>query len=511
MTNDDFPFLPDHNDLIKTRYDKARAMEEAGVEPYPARYDAQNTAAEILDKAEELIESGETVSILGRVMGVRSFGKAAFFHVRDRSGQIQVYLKKNAVDEESFEAYKKYLDGGDIVGVTGKVFRTKTEEVTVQAAELRLMTKAVRQLPEKWHGFKDVELRYRQRYVDLIANPEVAETFRTRSRVMSSMRRFLDDSGFIEVETPMMHAIYGGASARPFETYHNALDMKLYMRIAPELFLKRLVVGGLDRVYEINRNFRNEGVSTQHNPEFTMLELYAGGWDASLMMDFVEDIVRETTRLALGTTRIQVGEDEGLELAEAMPRRPMVDVVQEALGAEVSWETPVEELKKLAQDIEWPDDIRRPDEAIVHIFEEKCEKKLVRPTFITEFPKSISPLAKSLAGRPEIADRFELFANGMEIANGYSELNDPKEQYIRFAEQVERRKGGDLEATGQIDEDYVRALEYGMMPAAGLGIGMDRLVMLLTQSWSIRDVILFPLMRPRRQDEIPPLEGEEEG
>jgi lysyl-tRNA synthetase class 2 len=502
-----FPFLPDHNDLVRQRYEKVAALRSAGIDPYPSRFEARHLAAELLEKPEQWEASAEVVSAMGRVITIRSFGKAAFFHLRDRSGQIQVYVRKGSVADETYEFFKQQVDNGDLVGVTGKIFKTKTGEWTIEAATLELVTKSVRQLPEKWHGFKDVELRYRQRYVDLIANPEVAEVFRKRSRILSSMRRFLDDSGFMEVETPMMQPLYGGASARPFQTHHNALDMPLYLRIAPELYLKRLVVGGMDRVYEINRNFRNEGVSTQHNPEFTMLELYAGGWNAGVMMDFVEAIIRETAQGALAQTTFEVA-GQSVDLKEPFPRVRMVDAVSAKLGAPVSWESPFAEVCALAAGKgHVPEDLRKTDDLIVHLFEELCEGDFVRPTFVYEFPKSISPLAKSVAGRPEVADRFELYANRMEIANGYSELNDPREQYERFMEQVERRKGGDMEAVGQIDEDYVRALEYGMVPTAGLGIGIDRLVMLLTGAASIRDVILFPLMKPRA--EVPDMPGEE--
>ncbi len=493
-----FPFLPDHNHLIEERYRKAEALRQAGITPYPATAEAADTAADVLARAGALMEFHERVSLLGRVMTIRSFGKAAFFHLRDRSGQIQVYIKKNVVSGEGFRLYKEFLDSGDLVRVEGKVFRTKTDEITVEAAELQIAAKAVRQLPEKWHGFRQVEARYRQRYVDLIANPEVADAFRTRSRAISAMRRFLDEEDFMEVETPMMQAIYGGAAARPFVTHHNTLDMRLYLRIAPELFLKRLVVGGLDRVYEINRNFRNEGISTQHNPEFTMLELYAGGWNADRMMDFVEAILRETAMGALGTAKAVFGEAE-MDFAAPIPRLRMVEAVSDALGTQVDWDTPIERISELAGGL--PEEVRTREEAIVHVFESRCEEKLQQPTFIYEFPKSLSPLAKSVEGKPEVADRFELYIAGMEIANGYSELNDPREQYERFAEQAERRKAGDEEAPGEVDEDYVRALEYGMVPAAGLGIGIDRLAMVLTNSPSIRDVILFPLLRPAKREE----------
>ncbi|MBI1292439.1 lysine--tRNA ligase [bacterium] len=499
----DFPFLPDHNDLIRQRYDKVTALREAGINPYPSTFVASHLAEALLSDADKFEASAEAISALGRVITIRSFGKAAFFHLRDRSGQIQVYIRKGTVADADFDLFKNYVDNVDLVGVTGKIFRTKTGEISIEAASLSLCTKAVRQLPEKWHGFKDVELRYRQRYVDLIANPEVADVFRKRSKILSSMRRFLDDSGFMEVETPMMQPLYGGASARPFMTHHNALDMPLYLRIAPALYLKRLVVGGLDRVYEINRNFRNEGVSTQHNPEFTMLELYAGGWNAGLMMDFVEAIFRETTVGALGGSVITV-QGQQVDLAEKFPRVRYVDAVSQKIGRAVSWETPLAEIcAASAHLIGMPSEAKTSDAAIIFLFEELCEKDFIRPTFICEFPKSVSPLSKSLVDQPEVADRFELYANGMELANGYSELNDPREQYERFKEQVDRRKGGDMEAVGQIDEDYVRALEYGMVPTAGLGIGIDRMAMLLTGAASIRDVILFPLMKPRAEAETP--------
>ncbi len=501
-----FPFLPDHNDLIRNRYDKGDAMRAAGINPYPASFPATHLAADILRDGDALIADGSQVAVLGRTMVIRAFGKAAFFHLRDRSGQVQVYIKQGVTDDEGFRLYKEFLDGGDLVGVKGRIFRTKTGEITIEAASLCIATKSVRQLPEKWHGFTDVELRYRQRYVDLIANPEVAETFRKRSRIVSAMRRFLDESGFMEVETPMMQPLYGGASARPFVTHHNALDMPLYLRIAPELYLKRLVVGGLDRVYEINRNFRNEGISTKHNPEFTMMELYAGGWNAGLMMDFVEAIIRETARGAFAQTTFAIGGDQ-VDLTEPFPRIRMTDVVRKVLGIDIDWDTPFAEAVRRVGTVGIPGEIRTTDALVVFLFEEHCEKTLLRPTFIVEFPKSISPLAKSVEGRPEVADRFELYANGMEMANGYSELNDPREQHQRFSEQVRRREGGDLEAVGQVDEDYVRALEYGMVPTAGLGIGIDRLVMLLTGASSIRDVILFPLMKPAKEGEQPAAPG----
>jgi len=506
MTLEPTAFLPDHNELILTRYRKAAAMREAGINPYPARFAVTHDAAQILKNSAGMIANGEVVSVLGRVMLIRSFGKAAFLPVRDGSGQIQVYVKSGVVDEAGFRVYKEFLDAGDLVGVTGKIFITKTGEISIEAATLTMASKAVRQLPDKFHGLRDVEARYRQRYVDLIANPEVAELFRSRSRIMSSMRRFLDESNFMEVETPMMQPISGGASARPFETHHNALDMKLYLRIAPELYLKRLVVGGMDRVYEINRNFRNEGISPRHNPEFTMLELYAGSWNASRMMDFTEAIIRETTRLAFGTMVIKIADQE-VDLSQPVPRVKMIDAVREATGQDLHWTTPWPEVAALRGKLPIPAEITTTDAAIVFLFEELCEKMFVRPTFIVEFPKSVSPLAKSVEGMPEVADRFELYANGVELANGYSELNDPAEQFRRFEDQVLKRKSGDLEATAEIDVDYVRALEYGMMPTAGLGIGIDRLTMLLTGAASIRDVILFPQMKAEIGSDVDPEAG----
>lgn len=494
----DFPFLPDHNDLIKVRYDKIDAMRNEGRLPYPNQFDQKHLAADLLANQESLMESGETATVMGRVGPVRRFGKAAFFHVTDRSGKIQVFINKKALPEDDFSVYKNFLDGGDIVGVSGTLFQTKTGETTIEAASFQLLTKAARPLPEKWHGFKDVELRYRQRYVDLIANPDVAEIFRSRSKIVSAMRRFLDSEDFMEVETPMMHPVYGGAAARPFITHHNTLDMELYMRIAPELYLKRLVVGGLTRVYEINRNFRNEGVSTQHNPEFTMLELYSGGWNADDMMNFVEQIIRETARGALGKTTVNAGGAEGQEvdLEQPFPRIPMTKAVSDHFGAEITWDTTLDEIRGKIGSAELPETVKTAEQAIVFLFEEFCEDALVRPTYITEFPKSISPLAKCKEDRPDVADRFELYVNGMELANGFSELNDPVDQYERFRDQVLAKEAGDDEAMSVIDEDYVRALEHGLPPTAGLGIGIDRLVMWFTNSASIRDVILFPLLKP---------------
>jgi lysyl-tRNA synthetase class 2 len=496
MSTLQFPFLPDHNRLIAERYQKVDRMREAGVSPYPAQFEATDLAQDLLADAERLIAEARPVAVLGRVLGIRQFGKAAFFHLRDRSGKIQVYVKHGETSDEGFRIYREFLDGGDIAGVRGVLFRTRTGEVTVQAKELVLAAKAVRQLPDKWHGLTDVETRYRQRYVDMIANPEVVETFRTRSRILSTMRRLLDEMGFMEVETPMMHPIVGGAAARPFVTHHNTLDTDLFLRIAPELYLKRLVVGGLDRVYEINRNFRNEGISTRHNPEFTMLELYAGGWDCSRMMDFTEALVRATAQAATGRTEFAQPNGNTIDFGKPFARLTILEAIETHLGFALAWDMSVEEIRRICPGVQFPHEMRSAADAIMFLLEGHLEEKLVQPTFLRDFPKAVSPLAKSVDGAPDVADRFELYANCMEIANAYSELNDPREQYQCFAEQVARKKAGDDEAMAQIDEDYVRALEYGMPPTAGLGIGIDRIVMLFTQQASIRDVVLFPLMKP---------------
>jgi lysyl-tRNA synthetase class 2 len=497
----EYPFLTDHRPIQEVRYAKVKALREAGIEPYPAHFEPTHLATQILGDEEAYLDRADKpVTLMGRALTIRRFGKAAFFHLLDRSGRIQVYLNKQALSEEGFRLGKEFLDAGDIVGVRGTVFKTKTGETTVQATELLLLTKSTRPLPEKWAGLTDTELRYRRRYVDLIVNENVVETFRRRSRLVSSMRRWLDDQEFLEVETPMLQPLYGGASARPFVTHHNALDMDLYLRIAPELYLKRLVVGGMHRVYEINRNFRNEGISTQHNPEFTMLELYAAGWNCANMIDFVEELVGESIRLATGSSIIQMADGRAVDLAvRPWPRITILGALEKYVGLVVRWDMTLDEVRAAAnaRNLHFPKEIHNAVDAIIHLFEENVESHLVEPTFITEFPKAISPLAKCKSGDPNVADRFELYANGMELANGFSELNDPAEQYARFAEQVERRKGGDMEAVGLIDEDYVRALEYGMPPTAGLGVGIDRLVMMATQSASIRDVILFPLMKPR--------------
>jgi lysyl-tRNA synthetase class 2 len=494
-----------HSELVQTRMNKARAYREAGGNPFVNRYDPTHHASDITAAAESLVGSDTVVRVAGRMLTVRSFGKANFFHLQDGSGRIQVYVRKGELPDAQFEVFSKMMDAGDIVGVAGKVMRTKTGELTVAASELDLLTKSYQSLPEKFHGLTDVETRYRQRYLDLIANEEVRETFRRRAQIVRCIRRELDARGYLEVETPMMQPIYGGAAARPFVTHHNTLDMDLYLRIAPELYLKRLVVGGFERVYEINRNFRNEGISVRHNPEFTMVELYTAWWDYHDSMQLCEDLFRTAALDARGTARLEY-QGRPLDFESPFARRKMLDLVHEALHLpetlELCWGPRGEEAARRALEAAPAEAARAVrekertgDEILVVLFEELVEKTLWEPTIVYDFAKSLSPLAKCKADDPDTAERFELFVATMELGNAYSELNDPEEQAANFRAQAERREKGDEEAS-MIDDDYVRALEQGMPPASGLGIGIDRLVMLLTDSASIRDVILFPLMRP---------------
>jgi lysyl-tRNA synthetase class 2 len=417
---------------------------------------------------------------------------AGFLHLLQNGEKLQVYVRKDAVDEKSFSLYE-LLDGGDIIGVNGYLFRTKTGELTVHAEKLFFLSKIMLALPEKWHGLEDIETRYRQRYLDLIANPNLRQTFETRSKVIASLRRQLDARGFLEVETPMMQPIYGGAAARPFTTHHNTLDIDLYLRIAPELYLKRLVVGGLDRVYEINRNFRNEGISTQHNPEFTMLEFYQAYTDYRGMMALTKELLPQVAIDAGGSEKVVYNErvlDFG-NIREFSMREAVVEL----------WPKDNKPTVEQVSDSEWllsHSHERSPGAALVDIFERHIEEQLIDPTIIYDFPVEVSPLSKNKPGDPEFVERFELYVAGMEIANAFTELNDPQEQRRRFEQQLDRRKGGDTEAH-LMDEDYIRALSYGMPPAGGEGIGIDRLTMLLTDSRSIRDVILFPLLRPERE------------
>lgn len=488
------------NDQMQTRLDKLHALQEKGFNPFGGRFERTHLSNEIKEaynsfSKEELAEKDVKVTIAGRIMTKRGKGKAGFAHIQDLEGQIQIYVRKDSVGEEAYEIFKQ-SDLGDIVGVTGVVFKTNVGELSVHAEEFTLLTKSLRPLPEKYHGLRDIEQRYRQRYLDLITNLESRDTFILRSKIIQSMRRYLDNKGFLEVETPMMHSIPGGASARPFVTHHNALDIPLYMRIAIELHLKRLIVGGLEKVYEIGRVFRNEGVSTRHNPEFTMIELYEAYADFEDIMELTEELVAHIAQEVHGTTVITY-DDKEIDLTPRWKRWHMVDAIKEVTGVDFWREMTDEEARQLAKEhgitIE---EHMQYGHVVNEFFEQKVEETLIQPTFIYGHPVEISPLAKKNDKDPRFTDRFELFIVGREHANAFSELNDPIDQRARFEAQLKERELGNDEAH-LMDEDFLEALEYGMPPTGGLGIGIDRLVMLLTNSPSIRDVLLFPQMRNR--------------
>jgi lysyl-tRNA synthetase class 2 len=497
---------PDANELMRRRREKLEAWQARGVNPFGSRFPVTHWAGTLQtrfkDADEALLQSAGAVSLAGRVMAMRHHGKSCFAVLRDQSGQIQLYARADVLGP----AYAAFvdLDVGDFVGVTGELFRTRTGELTVAVKQFEFLTKALRPLPEKWHGLKDVETRYRRRYVDLIVNPEVRQAFVMKSRLIAALRAFLDARGFLEVETPMMQPIPGGAAAKPFVTHHNALDMPLYLRVAPELYLKRLVVGGLDRVYEINRSFRNEGISTQHNPEFTMLEFYQAYADYHDLMQLTEEMFLHLGQTLLGRDTLTY-QGETVRLAPPWPRLPFFDALGLAVGAPVTPDTDAKTLGAAAgRHGAFATDrktraILRGDEGAVtlwkEIFDTLVEPTLVQPTFVVDFPIELSPLSKQKAGQPRLVDRFELYVCRREIANAYSELNDPIDQRRRFEEQAAERERGDEEAHW-MDEDFIRALEYGLPPTAGEGIGIDRLAMLLTDAPSIRDVILFPHLRP---------------
>jgi lysyl-tRNA synthetase, class II len=496
----------DASELIRRRRDSLAAWRQRGVEPFGARFPFTHWAGDLTrtfrEAGEDELQSAGGVSVAGRVVGLRHHGKSCFAHLRDQSGQIQLYARADVLGER-YAAFTD-LDVGDFVGVTGELFRTRTGELTVAVKSFEFLAKSLRPLPEKWHGLRDVETRYRQRYVDLVVNPRVRETFITRTRLIETLRAFLNARGFLEVETPMMQPIPGGATARPFVTHHNALDMPLYLRIAPELYLKRLVVGGLERVYEINRNFRNEGISTQHNPEFTMLEFYQAYADYQDLMQLTEEMLIAVAQQVLGTTRLTY-QGEEIDLTPPWRRLDFSAGISGVLGIAVGPETAAPELAAAAAKAGVA---TRPGGERVdlwkEIFESLVEPTLIQPTFVTDFPIEVSPLAKRKREDPRLVDRFELFICRREIANAYSELNDPIDQRRRFEEQEAAREHGDEEAQW-LDEDYLRALEYGMPPTAGEGIGIDRLTMLFTDSPSIRDVILFPHLRPEhRADPVLP-------
>lgn len=485
------------NEQMQVRLDKMHKIEEHGWLPFGHKFEWSHHAADIAEQFEELSANETIVRLAGRVMAIRGHGKTCFMDLMDKSGRIQLYVRKDAIGEENY-ALIKMMDIGDIVGVCGTVFRTHMGELSIKAVSLEMLSKSLRPLPEKWHGLKDIEMRYRQRYVDLIVNPEVRDTFVKRSQIIKSVREILDNRDFLEVETPIMHSIAGGAAARPFITYHNALDMQLYMRIAPELYLKRLIVGGMERVYELGRVFRNEGIDIKHNPEFTIVEIYQAFADYKDMMELTETIVSQTAQKVLGTMKITY-EGQEIDLTPPWNRMTMIEAVAKYTGQDFTGVTDIEEARKMAAAINVPIEKTYGIGKIINAcFEEHVEDKLIQPTFITGHPKEISPLAKSSVENPEITDRFEGFIYAREICNGFTELNDPIDQRERFVKQVEERKAGDDEAH-MMDEDFVNALEYGLPPTGGLGIGIDRLVMFLTDSTSIRDVLFFPHMRHKNQ------------
>jgi lysyl-tRNA synthetase class 2 len=492
---------PETNDLIRRRLEKLEALRAGGIDPFGQRFAFTHWSGDLVRRHDaageaELKQVG-AVTVAGRVVALRHHGKTCFAHLRDQSGQIQLYARQDALGVR----YASFtdLDVGDFIGVTGELFRTRTGELTVAVRDFVFLAKSIRPLPEKWHGLKDIETRYRRRYVDLVMSPQVREAFVVKSRLVREMRAFLDTRGFLEVETPMMQPIPGGAAAKPFVTHHNALDMTLYLRIAPELYLKRLVVGGLDRVYEINRNFRNEGISTQHNPEFTMLEFYQAYADYEDLMALTEEMFSHLSREILGGTTLSY-QGEAIDLAGPWRRLPFFEALSAAVRLAVTPETDEGTLRRAASAAGVPEP--KPGAGSVGmwkgIFDTLVEPTLIQPTFVTDFPIELSPLSKRKVSDPRLVDRFELFICRREIANAYSELNDPIDQRRRFEEQAQERLRGDEEAHW-MDEDFVRALEYGMPPTAGEGIGVDRLAMLFTDSASIRDVILFPHLRPERR------------
>ena len=490
------------NDILLQRRAKVDEFREQGINPFANDFSVSHNAAQIKEAHAEhdaaALESCEQeYAMAGRIMARRDFGKAAFIQLQDRSGRMQVFVRRDEIGDETFQHFRK-LDIGDIVGVTGRMFRTKTNELSLRAASLQLLTKSLQVLPEKWHGLTDVETRYRQRYLDMIVNPQVRETFQKRSRIISLIRDYMVQNDFLEVETPMMQPVAGGATAKPFVTHHNTLKMDLFLRIAPELYLKRLVVGGFERVFEINRNFRNEGISIQHNPEFTMIEFYQAYATYHTLMDFTEKLICHVAQEVVGSQIIPYGGKEvdltapwdRLTLKESIVKYGEIDPALLEDKAQA-----LEYARSLGLEL---DDNIGHGKLLTEIFDEVVEPKLWNPTFITEYPTEVSPLSRKNDANPEVVDRFELFIVGRELANAFSELNDPIDQKDRFIGQLAEKEAGDEEAHA-MDEDYIRALEYGLPPTAGEGIGIDRLVMLLTDSASIRDVILFPQLRPENK------------
>lgn len=493
-TNNNLEQELDLNQLMIIRREKLEKLKQNNKNPFEiTKFDITHTSKEIIDNYEEL--EGKDVTIAGRIMAKRIMGKASFCHIQDGDGKIQSYVSINDLGEESYKQFKED-DIGDIIGITGFVFKTRTGEISIHAKEVILLSKSLRPLPEKFHGLKDTDLRYRQRSVDLIMNPEVKETFKKRSLIIKEIRNMLDEKGFMEVETPILQTIPGGASARPFITHHNTLDIDMYLRIATELYLKRLIVGGFDKVYEIGRNFRNEGMDIKHNPEFTCIELYEAYTNLEGMMNITEELIRRCANKVCGTGKISY-QGEEIDLEKPFRRITMIDSIKEVTGVDFNTVETDEEAQKIAKDLNMeidPIKTTRGD-IIVQVFEEKVEETLRQPTFLYEYPIENSPLTKKCKDNPRMTQRFELFIGGREYANAYSELNDPIDQYERFLKQVQAREAGDEEAN-MMDDDFVQTLEYGMPPTGGMGMGIDRLVMLLTDSASIRDVLLFPTMKP---------------
>ncbi len=489
----------DVNELIKIRIAKLKELQEKGKDPFQiVKFDNKDNSKDIKEKFVDPVEGEESkpmhVSIAGRLMAKRGHGKASFCDLQDMYGRIQIYVKLDEVGEEAYEEFKKY-DIGDIIGITGNVFKTHMGEISIKVKTIELLSKSLRPLPEKFHGLKDMDLRYRQRYVDLIMNNDVKKTFIARSKIISGLRKYLDDKGYVEVETPVLNTIPGGAAARPFITHHNTLDIDMYLRIAPELYLKRLIVGGFDKVYEVGRLFRNEGMDIKHNPEFTTVELYSAYEDYNDMMDITEGIISTLAKEVTGDTKINYQGTE-IDLTPGFRRLPMIEAIKEVTGADFNKANTDEEAMELAKSIGLEVEGKMDRGHLINLaFEERVEETLIQPTFIIDYPVEISPLTKRKPSDPRLVERFELFIGGREYANAYSELNDPIDQKGRFLAQMAEREAGNEEAN-MMDEDFVQALEYGMPPTGGMGMGIDRLAMLLTDSYSIRDVLLFPTMKP---------------
>ena len=493
MENNQEPEV-DLNQLLQIRRDKLSKLKEEGKNPFEiTKYNRTHTSKDVAENYNEL--EGKDVSIAGRLMAKRIMGKASFCHIQDSEGKIQSYVSINDLGEDDYKAFKE-MDIGDIVGITGFVFKTRTEEISVHAKSVTLLSKSLRTLPEKFHGLKDTDLRYRQRYVDLIVNPEVKDTFLKRIQILQEVKNVLNEKGYLEVETPILNTIAGGAAARPFITHHNTLDMDMYLRIANELYLKRLIVGGFDKVYEMGRMFRNEGMDIKHNPEFTNIEMYSAFEDYNDMMNLTEEIISRVALKVLGTTKITY-QGTQIDLTPSWKRISMIDSIKEVTGVDFNKIDTDADAKKAAEELHVElDELKLTrGEIINQVFEAKVEETLIQPTFIYDYPVEVSPLTKRKTSDPRLTERFEVFIGAREYGNAYSELNDPIDQYERFKAQVAAREAGDEEAN-MMDDDFINALEYGMPPTGGLGIGIDRLVMLLTDSASIRDVLLFPTMKP---------------